>query len=183
LIDLSAYYNAALDENWSDPFSRDNHLGELPTGLQTMAGTLFDVRGLVAVEQGSDKRAPVVEGIPIGQKCQRLHFLHSAANAAFSNGEEIGRYIVHLANGEQHLIPIVTGRDVVDWHKQVRQGPPLVIAWEGDNPKTRRRGDGRKVRLFKSPWENPSPAVEVQAVDIEGLRHGPAPFLVALTVE
>ncbi len=183
LIDLSAYYTTALDENWSDPVGRDNHLGELPTGLQTMAGTLFDVRGLIAVEKGSDKRAPLLEGIPINQKCQRLHFLHSAANAAFSNGEEIGRYVVHLANGEEHVIPIVTGRDVVDWHKQIPEGSPPVIAWEGDNAKTRRRGDGRKIHLFKSTWDNPSPGVEVQTIDFEGLRHGPAPFLVALTAE
>jgi hypothetical protein len=181
LIDLSPYYTAALDESWGTAFSRDNHLGEVPTSLQTMAGTLFDVRGLIAVEPGSAKRAPLIKVISIGQKCQRLHFLHSAANAAFSDGEEIGRYVVHLANGEEHVIPLVTGRDVLDWHKQVRQGSPLMIAWEGDNPQTRRRGDGRKVRLFKSTWENPSAGVEVQTVDFEGLRH--APFLVALTVE
>jgi hypothetical protein len=79
------------------------------------------------------------------------------------------------------VIPIVTGRDVVDWHKQVSAGSPLVTAWEGDNSKARQRADGRKVRLFKSTWENPSARVEVQTVDFEGLRH--APFLVAFTVE
>lgn len=56
----------------------------------------------------------------------------------------------------------MTGRDVVDWWKQVAEGSPLGIGWEGDNRKTRRRGDGRKIRLFKSTWENPSPAADVQ---------------------
>jgi serine/threonine protein kinase len=182
LVDLSVHYNAALGENWNDPFSRENHLGELPTGVQVMAGTPFDVRGVVQVEQGDKRHPPLIEGIVVGQVCRRLHFLHAASNAALvEDGAEIGRYVVHLANGEQQPIPIVLGRDVMDWWKRPREGQSLVIAWEGDNPKSRRQG--KKIRLFKSTWENPSPAVEVRTVDFEATRRGPCPFLIALTAE
>jgi serine/threonine protein kinase len=184
LIDLGDHYNAALDVNWNDPFSKDNHLGELPFGVQTLAGTSFEVRGLVQVEQGSRKFPDRIEGIVVGQKCHRLHFLHAAGNAALiQDGTEIGCYVVHLANGDQHRIPIVLGQDVLDWWKQPRPGLSLVVAWEGDNPKSRQRADGRKIRLFKSTWENPSPEVEVRTLDFLSARPGPAPFLVALTAE
>jgi hypothetical protein len=110
LIDLTSHYNAALGENWMDPRDARDHLGELPTGVQRLAGTEFDVRGLIQVEQECRKHPPQVKGIQVGQPCRRLHFLHAARNAALlEDGLEIGRYIVHLANGAQQEIPLVQG--------------------------------------------------------------------------
>jgi serine/threonine protein kinase len=184
LIDLGAFYNAALSENWNDPFDRENHLGEVPAGVQTLAETRFDVRGVVQVEQQSRRFPARIDGIAIGQTCRRLHFLHAASNAALiEDGTQIGQYVVHLANGEQRDIPIVLGRDLLDWWNQPREGQPIVIAWEGDNPKSRLHADGRKLRLFKSTWENPFTEVEVDVVDFVATRPGPSPFLVALTAE
>jgi len=190
-VDLTEYYNGDLLSNWHNSWDKGNDLRELPTGLQTMADTLFDVRGLIAVNQEYDdpktrrtKLPPIVEGIRIGRKCNQLYFLHSAYNAAYSNLEQIGHYKVHFANGEQQVIPITTGRDVLDWHKEVPPGSSLVVAWEGDNAKTRQKADaGKKVRLYKSTWENPTPEVEIQTIDLVSRHGGPAPFLVALTVE
>ena len=184
-IDLTAWYNGDLLQCWQGSWDKGNDLRELPTRLQSFAGTLFDVRGLIAVSREPHTHLPfAVEGIHIGQKCKQIHFLHSAFNAAFSHSEQIAHYIVHLANGEEHAIPIVTGQDVIDWHSDVPPNSPLVIAWEGDNQKTRKQADGsKKIRLYKSTWENPTPEVEVQTMDIIELRRGPSPFLIALTVE
>jgi hypothetical protein len=48
LIDLSAYYNAALTESWYDG-AEGNDLSELTPGLRELAGVRFDVRGLIQV--------------------------------------------------------------------------------------------------------------------------------------
>jgi serine/threonine protein kinase len=181
LVDLTKYYNAALSDNWHDPLDTQNHLGELPTGVQILAGTQFDVRGLIQLMPVSQKYPPRVDGIPVRQTCQRLHFLHAAIFSAFmANGQEIGRYVVHYVNGEQRHIPIVSGRDVVDWYEQSEGS--CVVAWTGENPKIRRSGG--KVRLFKSSWLNPLPEVEILTIDFIATQPGdPAPFLVAITAE
>lgn len=194
LIDLTDFYTGDLRKNWHSAGEVDNDLRELPTGLQTLAGTAFDVRGVVAVNQDSETQMPwhidlppIVEGIRVGQKCKQLHFLHAAYNVPHAtNLQEIGQYLVHLEKGEQHVISLVIGRDLLDWHAPVPPGSPLVIAWEGENPKSRRQrlaGRGKKIHLFKSTWENPSPEVEVQTIDLVSRPGAAAPFLVAITVE
>jgi tRNA A-37 threonylcarbamoyl transferase component Bud32 len=182
LIDLTAHYNASLGENWMDPRDARDHLGELPTGVQRLAGTEFDVRGLIQVEQECRKHPPQVKGIQVQQPCRRLHFLHAARNSALlEDGLEIGRYLVHLSNGGQQEIPLVLGRELVDWHIQPRSKEAYLTAWSGENPKS--RGLRKQIRLFKTTWENPFPEADVLTVDFVSTCRGPSPFLVALTAE
>jgi len=182
-INLTAYCNARLNQDWHDLSGPRNDLAELPTGVQTFAGTAFNVRGIVQVKRQARDYPAAVNGIRIGQACRRLHFLHAAINAASTaDGTEIGRYVVHYASGERRAIPIVIGRDVVDWFEQPREGgKPLLVAWTGENPKSRRWG--KKIRLFKGTWENPLPQTTVASVDFLALKPGPSPFLIALTAE
>jgi hypothetical protein len=182
LIDLTPHYNAALSENWMDPRDARDHLGALPTGVQRLAGSEFDIRGLIQVERECRKHPPRIDGIVVGQACQRLHFLHAARNAALiEDGLEIGRYVIHFATGERREIPLVLGQDLVDWHIQPRATEAYVTAWAGENPKS--RGMRKQIRLFKTTWQNPMPAVEVRSVDFVATCSGPCPFLVALTAE
>ncbi|HVV72800.1 MAG TPA: serine/threonine-protein kinase, partial [Verrucomicrobiae bacterium] len=81
LVDLTSYYNGSLGENWMNPRDTLNHLGELPRGVQRLADTEFDLRGLIQVEQECRRHPSKVEGIAVGQQCHRLHFLHAAVNA------------------------------------------------------------------------------------------------------
>jgi len=180
-IDLSAHYNFPLDRNWSDV--RGNDLAELPTGLQTFAGTEFDVRGLIQVARRSEVHPPSVTGIPVGQPCARLHFLHSAIGADHTrNGTVIGRYVVNYANGEQREIPLVVGVALADWWESPGgDSPQVVIAWEGQNGKSRPKG--KSIRLYKYAWENPLPSLVITNIDFHAQTAGPSPFLVALTIE
>ena len=181
LIDLTPHYNAALGDNWHDPWEADNHLGELPVGLRTLAGTRFDIRGLIQVQQESDKFPPEVDGIAVGQRCARLHFLHAAINAALvGDGTKIGRYVVCYTGGQQREVSITLGVDLADWFT-TETNRPFVIAWTGENPKSRRAS--QKIHLFKSTWPNPLPEEEIRTLDFEAIRPGPCPFLVALTAE
>ena len=182
LIDLTPYYNGALGENWMNPRDTRNHLRELPRGVQRLAETQFDLRGLIQVEQECRRHPPKAEGIVVDQQCRRLHFLHAACNAGLlEDGLEIGQYVVHLADGNQYQIPLVLGRELVDWHIQRRKNEAYVTAWEGENPASRRLG--KKIRLFKTTWENPRPEAEVRTIDFMAAHPGPCPFLVALTAE
>ena len=179
---LTPYYNAGLGENWMNPRDRTGHLGELPKGRQRLAGTEFDIRGLIQVEQRCRKHPARVEGMVVCQQCRRLHFLHAACNAALlEDGLEIGHYTVHLSDGSQFNIPLVLGQELVDWYIQRRKTEAYVTAWEGENPHSRELG--KKIRLFKTSWENPRPEAEVRTVDFMAAHPGPSPFLVALTAE
>jgi tRNA A-37 threonylcarbamoyl transferase component Bud32 len=182
LIDLTAHYNAVLSENWMDPRGGGDDLRELPIGIQKLAGTEFDVRGVIQVEQGCRKHPPEILGVVIGQPCRRIHFLHAARNAGLlEDGIQIGSYFISLADGTQQEIPLVLGRELVDWRIQPRRKEEYVTAWVGQNPHTRKLR--KHIRLFKTTWENPFPEVEVRSVDFVSACPGPCPFLVALTVE
>ena len=189
LIDLSNFYNAALSESWHG--GADNYLAELPRGIQTLAGTRFDVRGLIQVFGVPSSREPryqypkAVNGIRVNRKLQRLQFLHAICGSCPSDGTTVGHYFIHFASGRRETVPIVFGRDARDWHELPDQPVGVtdaVIAWKGTNP-TALRGASRGIRLFKRTWENPAPDVEITKVDFVAEYAFANPFLVALTAE
>jgi len=182
LVDLSPFYNASLNGN-SHGDVPDNNLAALPTGIQTLAGTEFDIRGLIQASQFLPAYPALVTNIPVGQVCQRLHFLHAAFRAfKVPDGTQIGRYVVHYVNGQQREIPLVIGQDLADWWEQANeQGKPFVVAWTGTNAKS--QSLNRRIRLFKTTWPNPRLDVAVQSIDFEAMDKEAMPFLVAITVE
>jgi len=74
---------------------------------------------------------------------------------------------------------------LADWFTQPNEEKEtFTIAWTGQNAESRRQG--RTIRLFKSTWENPTPAETIRSIDFAGvLTHAfrSAPFLVAVTAE
>jgi hypothetical protein len=186
-INLTDFYNAMLTQSWNG--IRSNDLSSLPTGLQTFAGVEFDVRGLIQLNSKSNlvKRFPAqMKGIPIRQKCARLHFLHAAAFAdPADDGLQVGSYVVHFgANKMQLEIPIICGRDVRDWHVATDEKPgpkELLVAWTGTNAAG--KVEGRPIRLFMTTWENVAPDVPIDTIDFVSAMVTPAPFLVAITAE
>ncbi len=175
LLDLSLFYNARL--------RGETDLASLPTGIQSLDGTEFDVRGLVEVSRRFPAYSALVTNIPVAQICRRLHFLHAAVNAdVVADGTQLGRYVVHYSNGQQGEIPLVQGRDLADWWEQANeQGKPLVVAWTGTNSASQR--EGRHIRLFKTSWPNPQPDLAVRSIDFEAMDKVGSPFLVAITAE
>jgi hypothetical protein len=183
LIDLSAYFNAALAQTWH-PGTENNNLDALPTGLLQLGGTAFDVRGIVQLAgkrlQNSGARYPQqISGIQIGQLCRQLHFLHGAGWST-RDGTPVGSYLVHYADGTETTIPIVYGQDVRDWNATGDPSSKLTrssIVWRAQN-------DAHfSVRLFKSTWLNPQPDNPIATVDYTSALSDSAPFLLALTVE
>ncbi len=187
LLDLTPFYNAGLNDAWQG--NKGDNLAALPKGLRTFSDVEFDVRGIVQLRGQSPAAAkfPVlVRGIPVKQKCRRLHFLHAAAFGDVEDeGKQIGTYVVHFAANQMRLeIPIRYGREVLNWH--VAAGEPavpkqLTVAWKGTNAAN--KSEGRSVRLFLTTWTNVAPEVEIQTIDCVSSMAMSAPFLVAISVD
>jgi serine/threonine protein kinase/WD40 repeat protein len=184
LIDLSAHYNAGLTKTWHSG-SLNNSLINLPSGVRTLAGVAFDLRGLIQLrgESKDENRFPEqVAGIPVDRECRELHFLH-ATQRAVSDGTQIGHYVVHYADGSEARLPIIYGQNVRDWW--VKSGEPagpeaLAPAWSGYNEQSPADGS---IRLFKWTWTKPFPNLRIRTLDFVSEKTVCAPFLVAITAE
>jgi hypothetical protein len=193
LLDLTAFYNGSLTDGWI-PSSRygtvpDGHLGELPRGVQELAGVQFDVRGLIQVSGGvlngtlGASFPAEVKGIPAGQKCHRLHFLHGTGWPV-ADGTAIGRYRVHYAGGEQKEVPIIYGETVRDWSCEPDLGEPTAratVAWTGTNAAA--QAQGMALRLYKFTWENPVADSIIESIDLVSDNSNSSPFLLAITAD
>jgi WD40 repeat protein len=181
MIDLSSYYN-------SSKRSGPGSLASLPSGLQTMAGTTFDIRGVIQLSRRRDRIADSdypenITGIRIGLKARRLHFLHATTFEA-DGGTRVGNYVVRYASNESRVFPIVYGKDVRNWWTIKRE--PLTtqnssLAWVGSNAEV--QSESKALRMFKSTWENPFPDEEIASIDFVSSLSDAAPFLVAITAD
>jgi hypothetical protein len=187
LLDLSAFYNAGLNESWHG--NKGNDLAALPRGRQTFGGVEFDVRGIVQLgsqSPSSTNYPALIKGIPVNQKCQRLHFLQATGfgNPA-DEGKRIGAFVIHFATNQMRLeIPIRYGHEVRNWHSLAGEPTPpkeLTVAWRGENALS--KSAGRSIRLFLTTWTNVAPDVEIESLDYVSGMAVPAPFLIAITAE
>jgi hypothetical protein len=187
LLDLTGFYNAQLSDSWHG--GTGNDLVALSPGLHTFGGVEFDVRGIIQLggkSGGANKFPAQVKEIKVQQKCQRIHFLHSAGWGGVSDeGKQIGSYVVHFADNQTRLeIPIYYGRHVRNWHVVPGEPPSpddLTVVWTGENVVSRKAG--RSVRLFKSTWTNLVPDMVIESLDCVSSMDKSAPFLIAITLE
>lgn len=187
LIDLSKHYNAPLTESWHSN-RPGNNLALLPRGLQTLAGSEFDVRGIVqlaglATDYLKSLYPEAVKEIRVGRRCQRLQFLHGTGWTV-ADGTLIGHYVVHYVNGDKCAVLILYGFDVRDWWPQSDESKSphgLVVAWQGENDASRPLQ--RVIRISRTGWLNPLPDVEITSIDFVSAMTDSAPFLIAITAE
>jgi len=183
LIDLSSVYNAGLDQSWVSSTANWKTLSALPRGRQNLGGVEFDIRGIVQLS-GSDLKASwpeypdKAEGIPVGQHCRQLHFLH-AAEGDESYETAIGAYLIRYADGQQQEVPIVYGQDAVacDLDPPSKRTPPIAV-WRAQQDRAL-----PTLQVFKSTWDNPRPDIEIETIDFVSRMTRAAPFLVAITAE
>ena len=166
----------------------------LPTGRQTFAGVPFEIYDFptspvpTAVGVGGDNvpgnLPDAVRGIAVKRRADALFFLQTARVDKRPNDDErkkgvsfeVGRYVVHYADGTQEIIPIVAEKDVENWKQKTPVAlPGAQLAWTAPLPAT----DETAVAYFQQ-WDNPKPGVEIASVDLEK-GEGGAPVLLALT--
>jgi hypothetical protein len=185
MIDLTQYYNAAMDQTWhpSAVFTTNN-LDLLPCGLLQFGDVAFDVRGIVQLagrrlKEAGGQYPQEIKGIKVAQSCRELHFLH-ACGWTSPDGTRIGSYVVHYANGLELVIPIIYGEDTRDWNAQADRSTEVkraVLVWNNTNKA------GLPVRLFRTTWVNPMPETEIQSLDYRSDMADAAPFLIAITAD
>jgi hypothetical protein len=185
-LDLTPYYNGRLDDAWQRGGVAQNHLGNLPAGVQEFGGVKFDVRGVVqlsgraAAEQLTVRFPQTVPGIAVNRKAAKLHFLH-ACGWASEAGTVVGHYVVAFANGEQREIPVVYGQDVRDWWTQPEEAAGTARSvWSGPNLAN---PNGPPKQVYLTSWENPLPDVAIKSLEYRSTMSNSAPFLIAVTAE
>jgi hypothetical protein len=89
--------------------------------------------------------------------------------------------VIHYADGQQRVVPILYGFDVRNWWPQENEpsaeSTGLIEAWKGPSEA------GGERRLYRTAWQNPRPDVEVTSIDYRSSMALAAPFLVAITAE
>lgn len=184
LVDLSAFYNHALDD--AIHHKPGNTLSSLPMGLQLIDGTLFDVRGVVQLAAARSREIttltypPAVCGIPVGTTGRLVHFLHSSAWGIEAGPTQIGNYVIHFDGKPTQAVPVVYKENVWDWWES-NERPDGVPAWKGQNPRTTERGI--HIRLFKLTWSNPFPDTPIRSIDLVSTLAGPAPMVAAISIK
>ena len=182
LLDLSNFYVTALQSPWLWRNPRGHDLSALPQGTVQLPSlpVSFDVRGLVQLG-GKNLFAPFperVDGIPVRQKCQRLHFLQGAIYPD-PPGTETGRYDVRFVDGTRVAIPIIYGRDVLAWDQApTSTAAELRLAWKGPGASS-----NRIHHLYHQEWSNPRPNMEIASLDFVSTMTEAGPFLIAITLD
>ena len=171
------------------------HFGQLPCGLQNLAGVEWDIRCYVRLGRKPWEGRllfPTNVMVQVGQTCQRIHFLH-ASDGEPELWDEVGRYVVHFADGSQSGIPIfyrcdllfsrMAGTHPLALHKSADlRTRTAVPAWAGTSSAP--QSQSRVLRLFKFTWDNPNGPQEVTSIELKsGISWAAAPFVVAITVE
>jgi hypothetical protein len=180
-IDLTPHLTQKLGEN---TVSNGNNLLNLPRGVQVFEGVSFEFsNGTIQLGNKTLKNKPQrVDGISVNSLVQKLHFLHSA-HWGHARGVEVGRYEVNYSDGTIEAIPIVCGRDVIDWWWNKTSSPGEVrIAWIGSNDAS---ASPNNLQISRTTWINPHPTKEVASLSFAcaGPNAEPAPFCVAITTE
>ena len=165
-----------------------NNLDRLPRGVHKLADTYFRIgETMVQVKgQASPNWPESVTGIKVAARGTKLHILH-ATEQQTEPGTELGNYVIHYADGSQEKIPIVYGRNLVDWwHFPSQKNDPsdAQVAWTGGNEMVDgRKAEDLKIRLFAFAWTNPHPDREIATIDVVSSNSACDPYLIAVTLE
>ena len=182
-IDLGPFYNARLDSPWHSRQDPRLNLGKFPAGLIRFDNQLFDARGLIQLSSAqmetqrfSFPKRLTITAAPF--KATRIHFLHGAVWPA-PDGTHIGDYVLHYADHQQHVFPVVYGKDLRDWNigsdpnTPAPRGKVAWSVWQGPYA----------FRIYETTWTNPVPAIDITSVEFVSQMSSSAPFLISVTVD
>jgi WD40 repeat protein len=190
MLDLGAAYTRGLGESLvaaqpSGPFRA------LASGVRDLAGTRFDVRGILELSHTNSVT------IPVGKACRRIHFLQAASRAVpnIVNRERLGRYQVTYANGQKLEVMLWNPADVPPYStggyfsSSSNQWPGTVselrgsLAWSGVHSGLVQRKE--PVFLTRTTWELPGDRQTqmVEKLELQAESAGSVPLVFAITIE
>jgi serine/threonine protein kinase/WD40 repeat protein len=187
MLDLHHFYTQPLGEPLVAGRPSTSFRG-LASGVQTLGGTGFDVRGIIHL-----KLTNHVE-ISIGRACKRVHFLHVASQTIFSR-ETAATYQVTYVGGAKAPVALRNPDEVAPftWHRFHEVSAPsrrIVpgdvhshLAWSGYA-----RGPSRQkevLYLTRATWELPEvhQGEVVKSIELQAGPAQSAPLVFAITVE
>jgi WD40 repeat protein/tetratricopeptide (TPR) repeat protein len=177
-VDLSAFYNANLSCDWQGTCFPRHNLSVLPRGVVETGGVVFDIRGAIQFAYSSLTTEvlqfpEVVPDIPVGRRCQWVHFLQACALTGEIRPNVTG-HVMHLENGDSFRLTSAYGVNIAGWDCfGTSESGGVPAAWEGTSPA------GLPVQLYVTTWTNPVPDVVVSSIDLESASGA---LVVAITV-
>jgi hypothetical protein len=174
MLDLSPFYDAPLG------FRNSTNVRSIAPGTHVWNGVKFDVRAKIQLSWHNQQG---VKGIPVGQKCSELYFLHGTEWGMPSS--TVSRFVVHFAGTNAETIPMVFGRDLASEFLRNQRGagvaPTNMVVWQ---ELISTNGLPQPLRgFFVSRWSNPFPDQPVETIDFEPGQNGSSAFLAAITVK
>jgi len=130
---------------------------KIPDPRQNHGKSLISLRG----EMHGVKLPSKVEGVKVGAKADRLWMLQAAGWTPPRADMEVGRYVVHYADGSTVTIPVRFNLEVSDWWNP----QPLSnakVAWTGRNLVQ------SPIGFYLMEWRNPSPDKVISTIDVVG---------------
>jgi hypothetical protein len=114
--------------------------------------------------------------------------LHGAGGEVYDRNQVIiAKLVLHYADKSQKEIEIRRREHVRDWWGDPKKGPTgtnSVLAWTGTNAAVKQYFGGTNyLRLYKTTFNNPVPAVTIDTIDYVSTMQNSSPFLIGLTVE
>lgn len=174
-LDISTQANTGRTQGIIFP---DNHLGELPVGVQNFAAVPFKIQDRYML---FDENTSAFKNIGVGGKFARLHVIHGA-HFYGGEGELLANFTIHYADGTTGALPVCYRRDVVNYWSTDGVPTNATVAWRGNNKAA--AAQRSSLSLFLSTYDNPHPEKTVQTIDYKRANQGQVTtFCVAMTVE
>ncbi|MGQ9576967.1 MAG: hypothetical protein ACUVUC_16820, partial [Thermoguttaceae bacterium] len=186
MLDLAAVANTdPFKAPFGVPHPGKNLFTGMPLGQQIVAGIPFQIIdpaknagcGLVVLHSPhapKDRKWPTQVDIPVHQRGKRVFFLGNVtgwapADEGTGDWGAVAEYVIHYADGQKQLLPLVTGRTADDW-----LGTP-----EAEEVAVGLQGDPWHLNVLGA-WLRP---IAVEKIVFRDLGTPAAPLLVAVTIE
>ena len=167
-------------------------LKDLPVGEQKLAGVTYDIYEfrtspvptciMLAGPRVPGQLPKEVKGIAVNRKADALFFLHTARIDQRRNEQEkkqgqqyeIVRYVVHYADGQDELVPIVAEVDIDDYRVQQPQPLPGATAGLDQTVRGHRIPCGRVCQAVEQPAAGRRDPLAGRVARRQPPRHGRA---------
>ena len=195
-MDLSEYYTEKLDSHihitgrmGTGSYGTSFNYFSVKPGIHQINNQVWDLRGIVLMTGKSLfnnylNYPEKIEGIPIASRASKIHFLHGCLWPGDPD-EEIGNYRIHYSNGTHQTIHLVYGKNIANVWNQPGQTivTDIEMAKLVEIPEKSDPAPGREKLAYHFAWENPSPDLIIERIEIQSNRKTQAPLLLGITLE
>lgn len=184
LIDLTRYFNASLEEPWTEN-AKPVSLSALGGGVRVLDGVPFDVRGVIQLRGGLYSLRhfpPAASNITVGLRSAKLHFLHATTESA-RRKDSVAQIIVHYPDHApvrfdfRYAVHLLNLRSDPHRDNRLQSMVDTRLAWSSpeDQPP--------EIHLYHTEWNNPHPELEISRIDYVSGTSPAGPVLLAITAD